>query len=152
LYAVTGPVSFRPFACPSVCLSRRSIAAATCGGFTAELGRGRQISIDPAVQPPCCSRVRRQLHMTSGPREFWSNCIRRPNIRTRLHLALPLCFHFIVFLSSRVPAMALCLSVCLSVSARVCLCLSVSVYLCLSQVGVLTKWLSELRWFFGIGI
>ena len=34
-------VSYRPFACPCVCLFRRSVAAATCGGFAAELGRGR---------------------------------------------------------------------------------------------------------------
>ena len=31
---------------PSVCLSRRSTAAATCCCFAAELGRGQHISID----------------------------------------------------------------------------------------------------------
>ena len=34
----------------SVCLSRRSTAAATCGWFAAELGRGQQISIDVCVR------------------------------------------------------------------------------------------------------
>ena len=37
-----GQVSFRP----SVCLSRRSTAAVTCGWFAAELGRVQHISID----------------------------------------------------------------------------------------------------------
>jgi len=38
--------------CPSVCLSRRSTAAATCGWFAAELGRGRQTSIDQCLPAP----------------------------------------------------------------------------------------------------
>ena len=48
---------------PSVCLSRRSSAAAAPGGFAAEVGRGQQISIDG-----CCCRA------TCGPRKFWSDC------------------------------------------------------------------------------
>jgi len=36
-----GPVSV----CPSVCLSRRSTAAAACGGFAAERRRLQQISV-----------------------------------------------------------------------------------------------------------
>ena len=49
---------------PSLCLSRRSTAAAAAGGFAAEVGRrGQQISIDS-----CCCRA------TCGPRKFWSDC------------------------------------------------------------------------------
>jgi len=39
----------------SVCLSRRSTAAATCGWFAAELRRGQQMSIDRCQRPSCGS-------------------------------------------------------------------------------------------------
>ena len=47
---------------PSVCLSRRSTAAAVASGFPAEVGRGQQISTNS-----CCRATR-------GPRKFWSDC------------------------------------------------------------------------------
>ena len=46
----------------SVRLFRRSTAAASAGGFAAEVGRGQQISIRS-----CCWRA------TRGPRKFWSD-------------------------------------------------------------------------------
>jgi len=46
---------------PSVCLSRRSTAAAPAGGFAAEVERRQQISIDS-----CCCRAK------CGPRKFRS--------------------------------------------------------------------------------
>jgi len=59
---------------PSVCLSRRSTAAAAVGGFAAEVGRGQQISIDS-----CCCRA------TPGPRKFWSNCNKIRHTRLIYH-------------------------------------------------------------------
>ena len=47
---------------PSVCLSRRSTAAAVAGGFVAERGRLQQIPIDS-----CC-------RTTCGLCKFWSDC------------------------------------------------------------------------------
>ena len=60
---VCGNVIKRSSVRPSVCLSRRSTAAATSGGFAAEVGRGQQISIDSY----CC-------RATCGPRQFGSDC------------------------------------------------------------------------------
>ena len=57
-------LSVRPSVYLSVCLSRRSTAAAAAGGFAAELRRGPAADIDR-------SRCRRT---TCGPRKFWSDC------------------------------------------------------------------------------
>ena len=55
--------------------ARRSIAAATCGGLLLSSGAGgRYRSTSAAVQPFCCCRAHRRLHMTRGPRKFWSDC------------------------------------------------------------------------------
>ena len=64
--------------CPSVRLSRRSTAAATCGWFAAELGRWQQISIDS------CRRrvpaVDRYLLPAPEPRLRVASCL-RPEVR-----------------------------------------------------------------------
>jgi len=53
--------------CPSVCLSRRSTAAAAVGGFAAEVGHGQQIvPIDAAV-------ARHAGHVNFGPTVRTSN-------------------------------------------------------------------------------
>ena len=60
----------------SVCLSRRSTAEATCGWFAAELGRGRQTSIDqclPARRIPATGRyLPLAPELSGGPRRVES--------------------------------------------------------------------------------
>jgi len=46
--------------CPSVCLSRRSTAAAACGWFAAECGRGQQILI--AADAACLYQLSIDIH------------------------------------------------------------------------------------------
>ena len=46
-----------PSVCPSVCLSRRSTAAAAANGFAAEVGRGQQCCILQANCAAVCSQL-----------------------------------------------------------------------------------------------
>ena len=58
----------------SVCLSRRSTAAATCGRFAAERGRGQQMSIDACRRPTASTAAARLAgRVNCGPNVRRSN-------------------------------------------------------------------------------